>query len=100
MANDIRSNVENIYQIVQNFSNQLGDYSRNMANECKSLSMAIVALAEGWQAGDYHKFADSINSKIASITKELESSNQLKEYLDNVSSELKVYLDKLRQAGE
>ena len=100
MASDIKSNVENIYQVVQNFANQLAEYERKMESECLKLANAIGQLGSGWQAGDYDKFADSINSKITMIRKELSSTKKLKEYLDKVAVELQTYLNQLRKASE
>ena len=58
---------------LQNFANQLAEYERKMESECLKLANAIGQLGSGWQAGDYDKFADSINSKITMIRKELSS---------------------------
>ena len=94
------SSVENIAEVVNTFSKQVGEYSSEMEEQLKSFALAISNLGSGWESSDYDKFAQSMNEKISRIQSELSSTNKLKEYLDQVAKELATYLEQLRQAGE
>ena len=95
----IIANTENIENVVITFSKQLEDYVNKMNDEVAKLKGAVVSLKTGWDAGDYNSFAQSMDQKIQSINHELEASLKLKDYLNDVATQLKDFLDTLRAAG-
>lgn len=100
MANEVISTYERVDRIISDFAKQVGDYQRDMANELSSLSSAISSLGSGWEGEDYDRFASSLSEKIRRIEAELKATEQLENYLHDVSREFKAYLDQLREAGE
>lgn len=94
------ANTENIESVVISFSEQLKKYVENMNNEVEALKNAIVALKAGWQAEDYNTFAKNMDVKIQAITHELQATTRLQEYLKDVASQLRDFLETLRKAGD
>ena len=95
----IIANTENIENVVLTFSQQLDSYVTKMKEEVNKLKSAILSLKGGWEAQDYNVFASNMDAKIKSITHELEASEQLKKYLDEVATQLRDFLNTLRAAG-
>lgn len=97
---DIIANAENIETIVITFAKQLDEYVTKMKDEVAKLKNAVVALRSGWDAQDYNSFAQNMDQKIQSINHELEASSNLKSYLDDVATQMRDFLETLRQAGD
>ena len=71
-----------------------------MEQELRNFATAVSNLGQGWESSDYDKFAQSMAEKINRIQNELTATAKLKEYLDQVASELATYLEQLRKASE
>ncbi len=102
MAEDYTSliaNTENIENVVITFSNQLNDYVEKMNSEVEKLKSAIVSLKSGWESSDYEAFAANMDQKIQMISHELEASSKLKDYLQDVATQLRDFLNSLKAAG-
>ena len=95
----IIANTENIENVIITFSKQLEDYVNKMKDEVSKLKTAVAGLKTGWDAADYNSFAQSMDQKIQAINHELEASTKLKDYLSEVATQLKEFLDTLRAAG-
>ncbi len=95
----IIANTENIENVVITFSKQLDDYSSKMHTEVEKLKASILALKSGWESQDYNVFANNMDAKIKCILHELESSDKLKKYLEEVAAQIKDFLNTLRNAG-
>lgn len=93
------ANTENIESVVLNFSRQLNDYVDKMNNEVERLKSAVLALKSGWDSQDYNTFASNMDQKIKSIKHELEASQKLKDYLQEVAGQLRDFLNTLKAAG-
>lgn len=95
----IIANTENIENVVITFSKQLEDYSTKMHTEVEKLKNSVLALKSGWESQDYNAFASNMDAKIKSILHELDSSEKLKKYLEDVAAQLKDFLATLKNAG-
>lgn len=100
MDNEIVANTERIDEVVKNFSEQLNQYVENMKAELRLMQSSLSNLGTGWVSDDFKKFSDSMELKIGKINHELERSQKLKAYLDNVSLELREFLNTLKEAAE
>ena len=99
MSNEVISTYERIDQVIATFAKQVGEYHKDMEGEINNLSNALTSLSIGWQGEDYDRFASSINDKIIQIKEQLKATEKLEEYLKEVATEFKQYLDQLKEAG-
>ena len=95
----IIANTENIENVIITFSKQLDDYINKMNAEVDKLKSSVLALKSGWESQDYNAFASNMDAKIKSILHELESSGKLKDYLQDVATQIRAFLNDLRSSG-
>ena len=100
MASELYSTSENLEKVIRDFSSKLQTYIDNMRTELDALKKAMSVLGSGWTDSNSDAFAVTMREKMNEISKILERSEELKNYLDERALEYRELMELLSAVND
>lgn len=94
--NEIRAAYEEFDKTISSFGKEIQRFSSEMGRRTEEMMGTVRELGGKWKKMGYDDFNRNMSLKIQDIQVSLDKCDQLKKILDELSAELAVELEKLR----